>query len=62
MRFKTKPFIGFEIDQTIGFKSVAKLETNFTIQRLTYISWLPIEKWTLFAQSISKSLLAAFDA
>ena len=62
MRFKTKPFIGFKIDQTIGFKSVAKWETNCTIQRLTYTVRSPIDKRTLFEQSISKSLFAAFDA
>ena len=44
MRFKTKPFIGFKIDQTIscGCKSIAKWETNFTVKRLTYTALLPI--------------------
>ena len=64
MRFKTKPFIGFEIDQTIssGFKFVAKSESNFTIKRLTYIPALPIVKKTLVSWSMSKSFSAAFDA
>ena len=40
MRFKIKPFIGFEIDQTISW------ENNFTIQRLTYSTTWPIPKKT----------------
>ena len=66
MRFKTKPFIGFKIDQTISCdcKSVAKWETNFTIKRLTYTALLPIDnkRRPLLAKSISRSLFAAFDA